>query len=340
MVNADLSLVWSAIIALGVFMYVLLDGFDLGVGILFPFTPDSGERDVMMNTVAPVWDGNETWLILGGASLLGAFPLAYATLLPALYLPVMVMLFGLVFRGVAFEFRFKTAGRHLWWDRSFFAGSLVASFAQGVLLGAFIQGVAVERATDGAFRYTGGPFDWLTPFSLMTGAGLVCGYALLGATWLVWRTDGRLQQRALAASRLLTAVVLVFIAVVSLWTPLAHSPIRDRWFAWPNVVLLAPVPLAAVTAAAMLLRALVRGWERMPFLMAMGLFLLSYLGLAISLWPFVVPRALTIWDAASPPETQIFLLVGVAILLPVILAYTLYSYRVFRGKVRDGAGYH
>lgn len=336
----DLPLVWIGIIALGVFMYVLLDGFDLGVGILFPFTADSGERDVMMNTIAPVWDGNETWLILGGASLLGAFPLAYSTLLPALYLPVMVMLFGLVFRGVAFEFRFKTAGRHLWWDRAFFAGSLVASFAQGVLLGAFIQGVDVERAADGTIRYAGGPFDWLTPFSLMTGAGLVCGYALLGATWLVWRTMGRLQQRALDAARLLTVVVLAFVAVVSLWTPLAYEPIRERWFAWPNIILLAPIPLAAVAAGAVLLRALARGWERVPFLMSMALFLLSYLGLAISLWPFVVPRELTIWDAASPPESQIFLLVGVGILLPVILAYTFYSYHVFRGKIGEDAGYH
>ena len=338
--DLDLPLIWSAIIALGVFMYVLLDGFDLGVGILFPFTRDAGERDVMMNTVAPVWDGNETWLILGGASLLGAFPLAYSTLLPALYLPVMVMLFGLVFRGVAFEFRFKTAGRHLWWDRAFFTGSLVASFAQGALLGAFIQGVAVERVADGGYRYTGGAFDWLTPFSVMTGVGLVCGYALLGATWLVWRTDGALQQRALSAARGLTLAVLAFVAVVSLWTPWANPPIAQRWFAWPNLVLLAPIPLAALAAALVLLRALARGWERMPFLMTMALFLLSYAGLAVSLWPFAVPRVMTIWDAASPPESQMFLLAGVAVLLPVILAYTFYSYRVFRGKVRTGAGYH
>lgn len=336
----DLSLIWSAIIALGIGMYVLLDGFDLGVGILFPLTPGGVERDVMMNTIAPVWDGNETWLILGGASLLGAFPLAYSTLLPALYLPVMIMLFGLVFRGVAFEFRFKTAGRHLWWDRAFFAGSLVASFAQGALLGAFIQGVAVERAAEGGYRYTGGAFDWLTPFSVMTGAGLVCGYALLGATWVIWRTDGALQQRAFATARVLTMVVLAFVAVVSLWTPLTSPHIAQRWFAWPNLVLLAPIPLAAVAAGLVLLRGLARGWERVPFLMTLALFLLSYAGLAVSLWPYVVPRALTIWDAASPPESQMFLLAGVAALLPVILAYTFYSYRVFRGKVRAGDGYH
>lgn len=336
----DLSLIWGAIIALGIVMYVLLDGFDLGVGILFPVIPGGAERDVMMNTIAPVWDGNETWLILGGASLLGAFPLAYSTLLPALYLPVMVMLFGLVFRGVAFEFRFKTAGRHLWWDRAFFAGSLVASFAQGTLLGAFIQGVAVERVAEGGYRYTGGAFDWLTPFSVMTGAGLVCGYALLGATWLIWRTDGALQQRAFTAARVLTMVVLTFVAVVSLWTPWTNAAIAARWFAWPNTALLAPIPLAAVAAGLVLLRGLARGWERVPFLMTLALFLLFYAGLGVSLWPYAVPRVLTIWDAASPPESQMFLLAGVAVLLPIILAYTFYSYRVFRGKVRAGDGYH
>ena len=336
----DLPLLWSAIIALGVFMYVLLDGFDLGVGILFPFTSRREERDAMMNSVAPVWDGNETWLILGGASLLGAFPLAYATLLPALYMPVMVMLFGLIFRGVAFEFRFKARERQGWWDASFFAGSLVATFAQGLLLGAFIAGLSVERMPEGGWRYTGGPFDWLTPFSVMTGVGLVCGYALLGATWLVMKTDGRLQDKAFRAARRLTALVVLFIAVVSLWTPLAHPAIEERWFRWPNLLYLSPVPLVTGAVVLALWLALGRRRETAPFVLSMLLFLLAYLGLAISLWPYVVPRALTIWDAASPPDSQIFLLVGVAVLLPIILAYTAFSYRVFRGKVADSHGYH
>ncbi|MGQ9365363.1 cytochrome d ubiquinol oxidase subunit II [Azospirillum sp. ST 5-10] len=338
--SVDLSLVWSAIIALGVFMYVLLDGFDLGVGILFPFTRDKAERDTMMNSVAPVWDGNETWLILGGASLLGAFPLAYATILPAFYLPVMVMLFGLIFRGVAFEFRFKTRLQRPWWDASFFFGSLVATSAQGMLLGAYIDGIALEPLAGGGWRYVGGPFDWLSPFSVMTAVGLVCGYALLGATWLVMRTAGALQDRAFAAARVLTVLVAVFVVVVSVWTPLTHPQIAERWFAMPNLLYLAPVPVVTALTVAGLFAALARRRETAPFVLVMVLFLLSFLGLAISLWPYIVPRVLTIWDAASPADSQLFLLVGVVVLLPIILAYTVFSYRVFRGKVADAEGYH
>ncbi|PWC41161.1 cytochrome d ubiquinol oxidase subunit II [Azospirillum sp. TSO22-1] len=334
----DLPLIWSAIIALGVFMYVLLDGFDLGVGILFPFVREKRDRDAMMNSVAPIWDGNETWLILGGASLLGAFPLAYATLLPAFYIPIMVMLFGLIFRGVAFEFRFKSTLRWPWWDASFFLGSLVATVMQGILLGAFITGVPVEAIEAGNWRYTGGALDWLTPFNLMCGAGLVCGYALLGATWLVLKTEGHLQRFSYRAAWWLAALVAAFLVVVSLWTPFAHPAIRERWFSWPNLLYLSPVPLVTGAVVLALFAALQRRRELAPFVLTMALFALSFLGLAISLWPYVVPRALTIWDAASPRDSQIFLLVGVAFLLPVILGYTVYSYRVFRGKVEEG--YH
>ena len=334
----DLPLIWSAIIALGVFMYVLLDGFDLGVGILFPLVRVKRDRDAMMNSVAPIWDGNETWLILGGASLLGAFPLAYSTLLPAFYLPIMVMLFGLIFRGVAFEFRFKSTLRQPWWDASFFLGSLVATLMQGILLGAFITGVPVEAMEGGVYRYTGGALDWLTPFNLMCGAGLVCGYALLGATWLILKTEGHLQRFAFRAARVLAALVVLFLAVVSLWTPFAHPAIRERWFTMPNLLYLSPVPLVTGATVLALFGALHRRRETAPFVLTLVLFALSYAGLAISLWPYVVPRALTIWDAASPRDSQIFLLVGVAFLLPIILAYTVYSYRVFRGKVAEG--YH
>ncbi len=334
----DLPLIWSAIIALGVFMYVLLDGFDLGVGVLFLLAPTEHDRDTMMNSIAPIWDGNETWLILGGASLLGAFPLAYATLLPAFYLPIMLMLFGLIFRGIAFEFRFKAARRKRWWDVSFCLGSGLATLMQGMLLGAFITGVPVEALPGGVYRYAGGALDWLTPFNLMCGVGLLCGYALLGATWLILKTEGNLQVFAFRAARVQLALVVAFIVVVSLWTPLAHPAIQQRWFTMPNLLYLMPVPLVTGATLVGLLLALRRQYEMAPFILSLALFALSYFGLAISLWPYVVPRALTIWDAASPRGSQLFLLVGVGCLLPIILLYTTYSYRVFRGKV--GEGYH
>jgi cytochrome d ubiquinol oxidase subunit II len=334
-VTIDLTLIWAGLIAFAVFMYVLLDGFDLGVGILFPFAPDHGARDTMMNSVAPIWDGNETWLVLGGTGLLAAFPIAYAIILPALYFPVLMMLVALIFRGVAFEFRFKAeTSRHLW-DKAFHGGSLVATFAQGVILGAFIDGFRVEGT-----RFAGGMFDWLSAFSIMTGLGLVAGYALLGATWLVLKTEGALQDWAYRWSRGLLLAVLAFIAIVSVWTPLFDVGIARRWFAWPNILYLSPVPAITALAALRLWVGLTRREEATPFVLTMALFALSYAGLAISLWPYAVPRAFTIWEVASAPESQAFLLIGMAFTVPATLAYTAYSYWVFRGKVRADAGYH
>ncbi len=192
----DLPLLWAAIIVVGVVMYVLLDGFDLGVGILFPFLPTDQDRDLAMNSVAPIWDGNETWLVLGGAGLFAAFPLAYAVILPGTYLPLIIMLLGLIFRGVAFEFRFKAHHRRHLWDKAFHYGSLAATIAQGMVLGAFIQGFEVENR-----QFAGGMFDWLTPFSLLTGAALISGYALLGATWLIMKTERELQERCYRLAR-------------------------------------------------------------------------------------------------------------------------------------------
>lgn len=333
--SVDLTLIWAGIIAFGVFMYVLMDGFDLGVGILFPFAPDDDSRDLMMNSVAPIWDGNETWLVLGGAGLLAAFPLAYAVLLPALYFPVLLMLVALIFRGVAFEFRFKArTSRHLW-DKAFHWGSLLATFAQGVILGGFIGGFQVEGR-----HFAGGMFDWLKPFAIMTGLGLITGYALLGATWLIMKTEGALQRWAYDRARQLLFAVLAFILLVSLWTPLTDAAIAERWFSWPNIALLSPVPLLTALLAFGLWQSIEQRREVMPFVCTMGLFLLSYSGLAISLWPFVIPRTVTIWEAASAPGSQAFLLVGVALMLPATLAYTAYSYWVFRGKVRREVGYH
>jgi cytochrome d ubiquinol oxidase subunit II len=331
----SLPVYWALVIAFSVAMYVLLDGFDLGIGILFPFARSHPHRDMMMNSVAPVWDGNETWLVLGGGGLLAAFPIAYGIILPAVYLPIIAMLLGLILRGVAFEFRFKAERSRFLWDRAFAGGSLVAALAQGATLGAFIQGI---RVVDGSFA--GGAFDWLTPFSAMTGIGLVFGYALLGSTWIVWRTEGELQGWSRKMARRMLIIVILFIALVSLWTPLTEPAIAGRWFSWPDLLYLSPVPLITAACVALLWRGLGQGWEVAPFLLAVGLFLLSFLGLGISLWPYAVPRTLTIWDAAAQPDTQLFILVGVLIFLPLNLGYTGYSYWVFRGKLRGTEGYH
>lgn len=331
----DLPVMLGLILVFGVVIYVILDGFDLGIGILFAWSGNQRERDLMMASVAPYWDGNETWLVLGGAALFGAFPLAYSILLPALYLPITLLLFALIFRGVAFEYRGKAYRSRRLWTFAFGAGSTLAAFGQGLILGAFIQGFEV---TDGQYR--GGPFDWLTPFSVMTGAALVVGYALLGATWLIIKTDGALQNRAYRIAEKLLFGVLLFIALVSLWTPLMDPAIRDRWFGWPNLLYLSPAPLLTALNAFLLWRALRQQRERAPFVYGIGLFLLSFLGLGISLWPYVVPRALTLWQASSSPQAQRFLLAGVAVLIPVILTYTAYSYRVFKGKVTAEDGYH
>lgn len=334
--DIDLPLLWFGVIGFGLMMYVVMDGFDLGIGILFPFVKDREERDVMVNSVAPVWDGNETWLVLGGAGLMAAFPLAYAVVLSALYLPLMAMLAGLIWRGVAFEFRFKADEAHKpFWDHAFAWGSYIATFSQGVALGAFIGGFEVK---DGG--YAGGVFDWLTPFSLFTGAALVLAYALLGVGWLVMKTEGALLQRMRELGRPVTWAVLAALAGVSLWTPLAHPAIAERWFTLPDLLFFLPVPLLVALVTWQLLRALPRSHSALPFLLALALLFLGYSGLLISLWPNVIPPGISIWDAAAPPQSQGFALVGALAIIPFILGYTAWSYYVFRGKVKLGEGYH
>jgi cytochrome d ubiquinol oxidase subunit II len=333
--TVDLVFVWAVLLAFAVLAYVILDGFDLGIGILFPFSDSDEERDVMMNTVAPVWDGNETWLVLGGIGLLAVFPLAYSILLPALYAPLIAMLLALIFRGVAFEFRFRTRRLKRGWDMGFVIGSLVATFSQGIALGTFIQGVPVLGRA-----YAGGWFDWLTPFSVFVGIALIVGYAFLGATWLIVKTEGAIQQRFYRLAMPLGAGLLASIAVVSLWTPLLDADIAARWFSWPNIAYVAPVPILVAALAAGIYFALRRRKEAWPFPLALGLFVLSYIGLGVSLYPYIVPRSITIWEAAAPTNSLIFMLIGTAILLPLILAYTGHAYWVFRGKVKVGEGYH
>ena len=331
----DYALIWAGVISFAILAYVILDGFDLGIGILLPFERNHDHRDVMINTVAPVWDGNETWLILGGGGLLAAFPLAYALLLTAFYPLIMAMLIGLVFRGVAFEFRFISVNNKPWWDRGFVAGSYVAAFSQGMMVGTFIQGIDVSGRV-----YGGGWFDWLTPFSLFTGSAVVAGYALLGATWLVWKTEKDLQAWCRRAALKVGIATVAAMAVISVWTPLMDARIAALWFSMPNLLFLAPVPLLAGICAVMLWYSVRKGWEGVPFLAALGLFVTSFMGLAISVFPYAVPYTFSFRDAAAPDSALQFILVGAVVLLPMILGYTAWSYWVFRGKVKVGEGYH
>ena len=331
-----LTVVFAFVIAFAVLAYVAMDGFDLGLAILFPLFPDRADRDVMMNSVAPVWDGNETWLVLGGGALFAAFPMGYAILLPALYTPLIVMLLGLVFRGVAFEFRWRVDADKNVWDTAFFGGSLLATFAQGVALGAVLQGVHVEGRA-----YAGGWWDWLTPFTLLTGAATVSAYVLLGASWLIMKTSGGLQMRAFELTKTALFVTLGFIVAVSLATPFLQGHYWQRWLTFPGVVLTAPVPIAVAAFSYGIVESVgTRRRDALPFVLSLLLFLVTFGGLGISIWPYVVPESVTIWQAASPANSQAFMLVGIAILVPIILAYTGYAYWVFRGKVDPHAGYH
>ncbi|WP_289298070.1 cytochrome d ubiquinol oxidase subunit II [uncultured Reyranella sp.] len=330
----DLPVFFAFIIAFAILAYVVMDGFDLGVGILFPFLPVGRERDSAMNSVAPVWDGNETWLVMGGGGLLAAFPLAYGMILSALYAPIIAMLLALVFRGVAFEFRWRDPRHRALWDVAFSGGSIVAALAQGITLGALLQGIAVQDRT-----YAGGWFDWLTPFSFLVGVSLVCGYALLGSTWLVMKSEGSLQERCYRLAFRLAIGTIVAMAAVSAATPFLRDAYWLRWFAWPQVLFTAQVPLLVAIVTFVLFWSLRRGHHYTPFLMALALFGLGLAGLGISLYPYVVPPSVSIWDAAAPHDSLKFMLPGVLVMVPIILAYTGYSYWVFRGKTGH-EGYH
>jgi cytochrome d ubiquinol oxidase subunit II len=330
----DLTIIWALLIAFAVAAYVVMDGFDLGIGILFSFFAPGRERDSAMNSVAPVWDGNETWLVLGGGGLMAAFPLAYAIILPALYAPIIAMVLALIFRGVAFEFRWRDPGHRRYWDFAFTTGSVVATLAQGITLGALLQGIVVEGRS-----YAGGWWDWLTPFSLLVGVSLVVGYALLGATWLIMKTNGLVQWHSYRLARRLAIALIICIGLVSAATPFLSGAYYERWFAWPQVLVTAQVPLLVSLCSGFLLAGLVRRWEYWPFLLTLGLFALCLLGLGVSMFPHVVPNAVTIHQAAAPHGSLEFMLVGASVLIPIILAYTGYSYWVFRGKTGH-EGYH
>ena len=329
-----LPLIWAGVIGTAVAMYVIMDGFDLGIGILFPFARSETERDQMMRSIAPFWDGNETWLVLGGAGLFVAFPRAYAVIMPAFYLPVIVMLLALVFRGIAFEFRTVSHSKS-GWSWAFVVGSTLAAFAQGVILGGMIQGIKVENGA-----YAGGPYDWATPFGLLCGLAMIAGYGLLGATWLVMKTEGAIAVRARGQSKACLIAVFVFMAAVSLWTPLAEPRIAERWFSLPNFYYLWPVPAVTALVAFGCWYWIEKERDAPPFLAAIALFMLGFLGLVISNFPYLVPPSLTVWDTAAAPSSQIFMLVGTLLLLPFVFGYIVLVYWLFRGKVREGESYH
>lgn len=324
----DLPLIWYGLIATAIFLYVLLDGFDLGVGVLFPFAPSDQCRNRMMNSIAPFWDGNETWLVFGGVGLFAAFPLAYAVMMPALYIPVITMLLGLIFRGVAFEFRFKATGKsRRIWDDAFHFGSLVAALMQGMIIGAIVQGIKVEGRS-----FAGGTFDWLNAYSVMTGIAVVFGYALLGSTWLVMKTEDETQNWARKCASYVIGYVAIFLAIVSISMPIMNTEIRTLWFSLPNFFFILPIPAASLVLLITIWRDLHAGREYRPFFLSFGVFLTGYLGIAISMWPYVVPFEITFRRAAAAPESQSLLLVGTVIMLPVVLIYTGYCYYIFRGK--------
>ncbi|QYJ07720.1 cytochrome d ubiquinol oxidase subunit II [Qipengyuania flava] len=330
----DLTTIWAFIIAFAVFAYVVMDGFDLGIGILFPSFDPGRERDRAMNSIAPVWDGNETWLVLGGGGLFAAFPLAYAVILPATYPLIIAMLLGLVFRGVAFEYRWRDPNHRRFWDAAFTGGSFVAAMAQGMTLGALLQGVeVVDRA------YAGSWFDWLTPYTLLCGVGVVSGYALLGSTWLIWKLDGEGQAHARKLALRSALATLVLMGAVSLYNVFLNAEYAERWLTAPEIYYAAPVPILTALVALSLVRSITRERNSKPFWLAIALFFFGMAGLGVTMWPYVVPPGVTIWDAAAPESSQVFMLIGVAITMPLILAYTAWAYWVFRGKVGD-EGYH
>jgi cytochrome bd ubiquinol oxidase subunit II len=333
--DIDLPFIWAGLIAFAVFAYVVMDGFDLGVGILFPWAKTEGERDLMMNSVAPVWDGNETWLILGGGGLMAAFPLAYAVVMPALYAPIMAMLLGLILRGVAFEFRWRTKRGKFLWDWSFTLGSVIAAIAQGFALGALVQGIPVVNRA-----YGGGWWDWFTPFSMLTALAVLAGYSLLGATWLVFKTEGELRDASRIHAKIAAVLTLAAIGLVSAVTPWLHYEYYERWFAWPTLLFSFLVPAVIAGLAYVLYIGLRDGRDAWPFLASLGIFLLSFAGLGISFYPYIVPPLLTIEEAAAPDDSLMFVLVGALILIPLILAYTAYAYWVFRGKLSPDEGHH
>lgn len=323
----DLPLIWGGLIALAVFIYVLLDGFDLGCGILFPFAGSDKNRSRMMNSIAPFWDGNETWLVLGGGGLFAAFPVAYGIIMTGLYLPVTFMLFGLIMRGIAFEFRFKSSKRRYVWDIVFFIGSISAAFFQGVMLGALVRGLEANNRL-----YSGGPFDWLTPFAIMCGVAVIIGYALLGSTWLIIKTEHKLQVWARKVSGWLLSALIVAMVVVTIFMYFSDIKALEGWFSFPGILYLAPMPIIVLLLFYFMRKDLTGEREYRPFLLTVALFLMGYIGVCFAIFPYIVPYQMTIYEAAAADTSLSFMLIGAGIMLPIILSYTAFAYYTFKGK--------
>ena len=329
MVDFNLAPLWAFIIIFGIMMYVVLDGFDLGIGILYPFVKNKTHKKVMKTTIMPIWDGNGTWLVFSGAMLFAVFPMAYSVITSALYIPIVLMLFGLIFRGVALELRAKAseAKKHIW-DALFMVGSFLAAFFQGVILGAYINGLPVENGS-----YTGSAFDWIAAFPIFCGISVVIAYALLGCTWLIMKTEDSLHELMYRIVKPLIIILLFVILVISLWTPIKYPGVAERWFSLPNFYWLMPVPILIIVSVIGLLRSVVNDDHTKPFLLALFIIFLGFVGLGISLWPYIVYPSLTIYNSIAPVQSQGILLIGTMFFLPIILGYTGMTYYVFRGKV-------
>ncbi len=327
MAHILLAEIWFAILGLFLIFYVVLDGFDLGIGIISLVAKNEQRRDVMMSSVGSVWDANETWLVVFGGALFGAFPTAYGAILHGLYIPVSLMLFALIFRGISFEFREHGQHKGLW-SLAFGYGSLIAALTQGFALGAVIGGFPVKNGV-----FVGGVWHWISLFSLLTAIGVVAGYILLGACYLIMKTEGAIQQRMYRIAMFGAMMMVLCGVTVSIWTPLRFDYVYERWFSLPHLLWLAPLPLLAIVAFGMLLRALYRKQEHAPFVWSVMIFLFSFLGLAVTLFPYLVPDVLSIYAAAAQANTLVFMLTGIGMLIPIMIVYNAYQYLVFRGKV-------
>lgn len=323
-------LICAVLIAFGILVYVCLDGFDLGVGILFPWAPTPQIKGVMFSSIAPVWDGNATWLIYTGGVLFAAFPLAYSILMPALYLPIMFMVAAFIFRGIAFEFRLKANNTRYIWDSAFAISSTIAAFLQGTMLGAIIQGFELQNG-----RYIGNSLDWLSSFSLISGMALVMGYALLGATWLIYKTHGQTYDWARTIIKPTMFIVAFFIAIISINTPLEHAYIRERWFTLPNFFYLMPIPFLSGLCFLGVMYGVAKKIDGLPFLSTIALYILCFIGLAVSLYPNIIMPDISIWDAAAHASSLELVFYTLIFSLPIVFGYTIFVYRIFRGKVDE-----